>query len=260
MEVFRQVEHVVPPANGSFPSQATPPTTTGAVSPKFKTRQEYRQFRDWMKEVKGMARGWDGMWWGCAKDGVGFAIFFAVFESTRRLANRAVRYFDYPTSTVSVPPEASSSGNTRRHEDEEEEEFALLSKPLPRQARLAHGCILVSGGVLAGLAFELSARPFDNARRIAARQTQLQALSSTTPASPSSSSRAVVDYLRQNGIVSSLLRSPGGVATAVSAAGGDSGGSVLLQQRALILLRALGRLGPWGVGFLLWEGLAIRDG
>lgn len=32
-------------------------------------RENARQIRDWMKEVKGMAgRGWDGLGWGCAKD------------------------------------------------------------------------------------------------------------------------------------------------------------------------------------------------
>lgn len=35
-------------------------------------RENARQIRDWMKDVRGMAgRGWDGWGWGCAKDMTG---------------------------------------------------------------------------------------------------------------------------------------------------------------------------------------------
>lgn len=71
MEVFRQgVEHVDVPVK---PAAAAAPTTSMVVAMPVssKTRREYREFRGWMKDVKSMARGWDGMRWGCAKDGVG---------------------------------------------------------------------------------------------------------------------------------------------------------------------------------------------
>lgn len=43
---------------------------TSASSPSaIQSREDVRQVRGWMKEVGEMAgRGWDGVWWGCAKD------------------------------------------------------------------------------------------------------------------------------------------------------------------------------------------------
>lgn len=44
--------------------RGTRPSST-TVTP----RENVRQVRDWMKEVRGMAgRGWGGLGWGCAKD------------------------------------------------------------------------------------------------------------------------------------------------------------------------------------------------
>jgi hypothetical protein len=43
--------------------------STVPVSSTITQRENIRQVRDWMTEVKGMAgRGWDGWEWGCAKD------------------------------------------------------------------------------------------------------------------------------------------------------------------------------------------------
>lgn len=69
MEVFRQVEHVDVPVDGVKPVPVKPskPVVAGSA----KSRREYREFRAWIKDVKGMSRGWEGMWWGCGKDAVG---------------------------------------------------------------------------------------------------------------------------------------------------------------------------------------------
>lgn len=123
-----------------------------------------------------------------------------------------------------------------------------LPTSLPSRARLAHGTILVTGGVLAGLGFEFAARPFDNARRLAWEHRTAS----------HGSTRAVLQEIRSNGAWDTLFATAKDAAA--SATAGPISGKELLQRRALMLLRTLGRLGPWGVGFLLWEGLAVRDG
>ncbi|KAG9040250.1 hypothetical protein FRB95_000179 [Tulasnella sp. JGI-2019a] len=240
MEVFRQgVEHV------DVPTKPAPVTTPVAV-PKMsaKTRREYREFRGWMKDVKSMARGWDGMGWGCAKDGVGFAVFFTIFETTRQTASTAVRYLDYPNPATIKPV----TTNPKFQDDDFEKVDTSIVPSLPQKARLAHGTILVSGGVLAGLGFEYSARPFDNARRIA----RTSAFSNTW----SGRAFAVVEYVKQHGVRDALFRSPVGPP---SSSAEPVVGTAAWQRRALMALGVLGRLGPWGVGFLLWEGLAVRE-
>lgn len=122
---------------------------------------------------------------------------------------------------------------------------------LPPKARVAHGTILVSGGVLAGLGFEFSARPFDNARRI-----------SRTAANATWSGRAgvVAEYVKKYGVMRALFRSPDGSSSSGSGSAAEPViGRALWERRACVALKALGRLGPWGIGFLLWEGLAVRE-
>ncbi|KAG8895337.1 hypothetical protein FRB99_000630 [Tulasnella sp. 403] len=142
LEVFRKVDHVGPPhiEHGQVVS------SIGSL----KTRREAREFRAWMKEVKGMARGWDGMWWGCGKDALGFAIFFAVFDASRQLANATAAYFDPSIKLTRPPPAPTSSDSPQPHdpnpfEDDYETKTHLPSKIT--KARIGHGLVLVSGGV-----------------------------------------------------------------------------------------------------------------
>ncbi|EED84195.1 predicted protein [Postia placenta Mad-698-R] len=124
---------------------------------------EARQVRDWMREVGDMAgRGWDGWGWGCAKDicgtklcatplylaimlivdtSIGFAVFFSIFEVTRRFAMKT------KAASNNFTP-SGTSDRMRRH--------------IPR---VVHATTLVTGGAVAGLAYELTCRPWDIARK-----------------------------------------------------------------------------------------------
>lgn len=107
--------------------------------------------------------------------------------------------------------------------------------------RVVHGVTLVAGGVTAGLAYELVCRPWDVARKLA----YLDRIQSTTAHRPR---RILFNILarkiREDGILS-FFRNPAGEGeTALSSPG---------RKRLSAAARTLGRVGPWGVGFLVWE-------
>ncbi|KAJ8517310.1 hypothetical protein ONZ45_g5483 [Pleurotus djamor] len=123
-EVFKGVRDSQP---------ASPPTKRQAM-------QDVRQVRFWMKEVRDMAgRGWEGWGWGCAKDACGFAAFFAVFDVTRRMATEV--------------ESASRDFANKSDQSDIEDQPAPFTRHVPRTMR---GLTLVSGGVIAGLAYEFS--------------------------------------------------------------------------------------------------------
>ncbi|KAJ3551531.1 hypothetical protein NM688_g4648 [Phlebia brevispora] len=108
---------------------------------------EAREVRDWMREVGDMAgRGWNGWLWGAAKDFCGFAVFFSVFELTRRAAARA-------KSTSSALVQEGKFGSDAKDR---------LHRHTPR---IVHAITLVTGGAIAGLAYEVCCRPWDAARK-----------------------------------------------------------------------------------------------
>ncbi|KZT28490.1 hypothetical protein NEOLEDRAFT_1129286 [Neolentinus lepideus HHB14362 ss-1] len=184
--------------------------------------QEARLYRRWMREVKGMAgRGWDGWGWGCAKDVFGFSVFFSIFEATRRMAVR-IRFA------------CQSSVETLRLSDEE-----TVARHAPR---LAHAMTLVSGGILAGMSYELVCRPFDVARRA----VYVEKVAALRGARRPTYVHALLTKVREEGIVSlfwdpSLTSTPKGGVAAVT------------RRRVDTMLRILARAGPWGIGFLVWE-------
>ncbi|KAJ7582646.1 hypothetical protein C8J56DRAFT_225653 [Mycena floridula] len=101
-----------------------------------------------------------------------------------------------------------------------------LKRNLPR---MVHGLTLVFGGVTAGLVYEIVIKPWDAARRLVKISNHHE-----------SALHILKRHLRQDGLFS-LFRDP-------NKAGKQS------SNRAFYgMLRALGRLGPWGVGFLVWE-------
>ncbi|KAH7909254.1 hypothetical protein BJ138DRAFT_1155713 [Hygrophoropsis aurantiaca] len=182
--------------------------------------KEIRQVRLWMREVSSMAgRGWDGWAWGCAKDACGFAAFFAIFELTRRVA----------ANTKAI---AQSSLQILRSDGDTEQS---LIRHIPRAA---HAVALVSGGAFAGLTYELLSRPWDAARRAVQLDRALHSQRSPT--------WAVIAKVREEGFIS-LFRDP----TIPSRTPSDllSPG----RRRIYAGLRTLGRVGPWGMGFLVWE-------
>lgn len=178
---------------------------------------EARQVRDWMREVGDMAgRGWDGWGWGCAKDICGFAVFFSIFEVTRRFAMKT------KAASNNFTP-SGTSDRMRRH--------------IPR---VVHATTLVTGGAVAGLAYELTCRPWDIARK-AVHVDRLR------PASERHSILVIIlRKIREDGIIS-YFQDPNHLPHH------DDQATSPLRRRVYSASRTLARVGPWGVGFLVWE-------
>lgn len=144
-----------------------------------------------------------------AASSVGFAVFFSLFELTRGIS-------------LSLKDKARE-----------------LSKPdgqLPAcTPGVLHGTSLVCGGIMAGFAYEMTARPFDEARRI----VHAQRVTDPTHHTVIASMRALAHRAKEDGL-GSFFRSPVTHDSEVST----------LRQRSL---RVLSRMGPWGAGFLIWE-------
>ena len=104
--------------------------------------------------------------------------------------------------------------------------------------RVIHGVTLVTGGVTAGLAYEHVCRPWDVARKLA----QLERIQPDRPRHYLF--EVLARKIHEDGFLS-LLRSPAGQGETMLGSPG--------RQRLLAIARTLGRVGPWGVGFLVWE-------
>lgn len=156
----------------------------------------------------------------------GFAVFFSIFELTRGSATWVKSTADERIATRKGP-------DAKSH--------------LPR---VLHGSTLVCGGVAAGIAYEFVGRPFDIARR------SVRSYRAThVPHSHKSSLRkdalviaqALKEKVDREGIYAFFRLS--GDESSVTAL------STPWRQRLYASLRILGRVGPWGVGFLIWESL-----
>jgi len=179
--------------------------------------QEIRQLRGWLHEVGHMAgRGWNGWGWGCGKDAVGFAAFFLIFELSRRTGLTMKNLTLDLLSPVFI--------GTRKN--------SPLQKQLPA---IANGIVLVTGGVMAGLIYELLGRPWDIARRT----IRLEKL--VHPHGNESSYQILTRKIAESGFMALFKYTNFPV---------ESTKSRTRWNRAL---RTAGRVGPWGVGFLVWE-------
>lgn len=205
-----------------------------------------RETRLWMKEVREMAgRGWNGFSWGLCKDAFGelyspmrmdsylsnnqgFAVFFSLFELTRQTA------LTIRSRTEQLIGKVSNKPSTESH--------------VPR---IVHGTCLVAGGAFAGLAYEMTCRPFDEARRVVHAQRVSEPFNRTVPAAL----RALEHKVRTDGI--SYFFHQARVHDV-----GSLEAESLVRRRLRYALRVLGRVGPWGIGFLIWEiygpGLSLR--
>ena len=101
---------------------------------------------------------------------------------------------------------------------------------------VVHGTSLVCGGILAGFAYEMTTRPFDEARRI----VHAQRITDPTHRTVVAGIKALAHRAKEDGI-RSFFRAP---------ISHDPDASTTLRQRCL---RVLARMGPWGAGFLIWE-------
>ncbi len=108
---------------------------------------------------------------------------------------------------------------------------------------MVHGFTLVAGGVAAGLAYEVVSRPWDVARNLA----QIERVQSFTTRRPR---RYLIDSIARkihdDGLLSFFRNAAGKEERSLTSPG---------RQRLLAAARTLGRVGPWGVGFLVWETL-----
>ena len=151
----------------------------------------------------------------------GFAVFFSVFELTRR------------TSSY-LRDESVRMMRTLRGKDSERSQVP----------RLVRAMTLVTGGILAGLGYDITTRPFDQARRIVHAQRVTDPAHRTVRAGV----QAIAKHMRNDGLFSFFrsvqphesLRVPEQPAS-------------LFRRRLYSTLRFLGRMGPWGAGFLIWE-------
>lgn len=190
--------------------QGTDPKLNG-----MKTR-EAREAQAWMHEVRGMVgRGWEGWRIGVAKDIVGFAAFFALFDVSRRTANSVGR---------AISPDSP-------HVEEADRATTLAS-----YSRVVHGTMLVTGGVVAGLVYELIGRPFEVMRTLSR-----SSLPSEKAFQHSSMLHIALRRARTRGVLSFFQ--------SAEVARGSS--------RAQSWLRLLGRVGPWGLAFWIWEVLGL---
>lgn len=195
---------------------------------------EARQVRDWMRDVRDMAgRGWDGWGFGFIKDvcgtaslyphhyvfnnrRTGFAVFFSIFEITRRVSIKV------KTTTQTV-----LDGDL-----EAEKRFPGIRKLAPRAT---HAVTLVSGGAVAGLAYEMVCRPIDHSRRAC----HLQGVHRKDG---HSIIRTLFHKLKEDGVLS-FVKGPSS----------HLHESPSPRPRLHAFLRTIARVGPWGVGFLVWE-------
>ncbi|TCD66683.1 hypothetical protein EIP91_001037 [Steccherinum ochraceum] len=190
---------------------------TPSTLPREAQLHKARQVKAWMREVGEMAgRGWNGWGWGVAKDTCGFSVFFAIFELTRRVATHV------------------KSAAELRLQDEERRGH-VVQRNIPR---IVHAVTLVAGGAGAGLAYELTCRPWDIARK----HVHINQLS--TPSTRKNNVVLLLRKLKDDGLRSFFVNP--------SPATHDEVRS-LAQQRLKSFLRTLARVGPWGVGFLVWE-------
>lgn len=208
-----------------------------------KLLEQARDVRRWMKEVGEVAgRGWHGWGWGFGKDVcgalinlvwrldmsiitcAGFAVFFTIFEFTRRIASQL----------------KSASAVFATNQD------------LPRSTKgpkVIHGTTLVAGGVVAGLAYEFTGRPFDIARRTV-HTYEITHSSATRP-----------NFVRRTTNIVHALKAKvdeEGPRVFFRLSSDERTASALStpwRQRLFSTLRILGRVGPWGIGFLIWESL-----
>jgi hypothetical protein len=153
---------------------------------------------------------------------VGFSVFFAIFEVTRNVA---------------VELKVLSLGLVQPFKVTDDRPTAV-QRHLPR---VVHGVTLVAGGVTAGLAYELVCRPWDVARKLA----HLERIQSATTHRPRHYLFNILARKIHNDGVLSFFRNPAGQGETVLGSPG--------RQRLLAVARTLGRVGPWGVGFLVWE-------
>ena len=149
-------------------------------------------------------------------------MFFTIFEVTRRVATE-LRIF--------------SLGLVQPFKVADADRPTAIERHLPR---VVHGLTLVAGGATAGLVYEVVCRPWDVTRKLAQNE---QAQSFTTHRPRRYLIDSILRKIHADGLLS-FFRDAGKEEGTVSSA---------RNQRLLMAARTLGRVGPWGAAFLVWE-------
>ena len=154
----------------------------------------------------------------------GFAVFFSIFELTRRTAIWLRSSSNYIAEIANGPPEVKTHA-----------------------PRIVHGTVLVTGGVVAGISYELVGRPFDISRRAVHQYNVTHHSDKRRPLGARTLSvfRALDEKLKRDGLLS-FVQLPLDPASSPS-------NTPVWKRRTYNTLRFLGRMGPWGAGFLIWE-------
>lgn len=118
---------------------------------------------DWggIKDWKGLGRlGWQGWRWGAAKDAVGYGLFFATFDTSRRLALHVRHLIEATQSDASHSVDVVENTSpkvkaffgiedrtkNRKKQEEEEEEEGGLGYEGSRWARVGQAVTLIFVG------------------------------------------------------------------------------------------------------------------
>jgi hypothetical protein len=122
-------------------------------------------------------------------------------------------------------------------------------------ARIVHGVTLVGGGVVAGLAYEVVCRPFDNARRWVHLDDLRKAVDQSTMKGGKTESRShvvarvVLEKFKEGPLP--FFANPQQFVHSAEPSISVSTASRWMHAG----LRTLARVGPWGIGFLLYESM-----
>jgi len=154
----------------------------------------------------------------------GFSVFFTIFEVTRHVAKELKLH---------------SLGLVQPFKVADADRPTAMERHLPR---VVHGFTLVAGGATAGLAYEVVCRPWDATRKLV-HVEQVQAHTAHRPR------RYLIDTIARK------IRDDGLFSFFRDAAAGKEEGTLSSprNQKLLVAARTLGRVGPWGVAFLVWE-------
>jgi hypothetical protein len=149
-------------------------------------------------------------------------VFFTIFEVTRHVASE----MKLLSLGLVQPFKIAGAGRP-----------TAIERHLPR---VVHCFTLIAGGVTAGLAYEVVCRPWDVTRKLAEME-RVQSLTTHRPR------RYLIDSIARK------IQDDGLLSFFRDAAGKEEGTLSTRNQRLLVAGRTLGRVGPWGVAFLVWE-------
>lgn len=202
---------------------------------------------------EGFWQAWQGVRWVMARDALGYGLFFASFDVSRR-AGLAVKAWLTPIEKRTLSPKVAAD--------------TMNSEPsAPTSARIAQALCLVTGGISASFLAEFVGRPI---RRIEdlykAKERQATGLhfasrptrGAVKPFS-AGSDRIVLNTLREHG-VSWFFRSPAEYQGPVARQEANKTGQTVVKRTTIgARLQRFGwrliGVGPWGFGFVVFAYL-----